>query len=616
MCRAAKLPAERTWKSQDGKFQVVAEMIGVDDDVVLLRRADGNTARVPLQRLSEEDRTFVATQAKAAPTAASDTKANSSGYQFVALANTEQDIDLEGQTPIHPRSSRAGTAGAADRRTGRFGSGYARRVDPRTADSRRERQVAHAADRDGHRPRRSTQGAGLERTEGRGGPGLEQGLSLQWRRVQWYPSIIQQVSPDSRGELVELLKRLGCASIRKTEPSGAKVSATYATDDLLLGADVIPQFLAVRLAHFDLQTRGESPESLGHLVRGYANLSLLTTHYWTATSQAFLARSLLYADRLMQVDTDKSRALLHRAYARAVTGQLAAALDDLQQSKAGTILPEWAELIEPYCCCQVEELFKLAEVNPRLRRMTEWLGFNVAVCSGDERLFDMTVRKMMTEKQFPLQAFPHLTGALALQRWAAEAGPDFFRQTLSLYLPLSMDLPPAILKDFDWEEQASIYQGAGEIVGRLRKTPEEGQPIEPSWCMLGSLLQDELFVLSLSEIDNAKNATRSDLSPLVQILLPGVADHPYAAYLESLGASRREEPEEYIRLLDKLKIIDPQPHMSRFVQEMQTVVTPRYGNLADYVKKHMSFEYTFSSMYLRWDTDSRTLKRSASLLLN
>ena len=115
-------------------------------------------------------------------------------------------------------------------------------------------------------------------------------------------------------------------------------------------------------------------------------------------------------------------------------------------------------------------------------------------------------------------------------------------------------------------------------------------------------------MLSLSEIYNAKNATKSDLSPLIQILLPGVADHPYAAYLESLGVSRREEPEEYIRVLDKLKIIDPQPHMSRFVQEMQTVVTPRHGNLADYVKKHMSFEYTFPSMYLRWNTDFRTLK--------
>ena len=572
---------------------------------------------MPLQRLSEEDRTFVATQAKAVPTAASDANANLSGYQFVALVNTEQDIDLEGQTPIHPRIPRELVRQAlliAARDGLGLGTRDASIREPLTvagSDKLLTLQIATAIGHDGALKVRVWKGPKVE-----GDPVWSKDYHFSGEGAQWYPSIIQQVSPDSRGELVELLKRLGCASIQRTGRSGAKVSATHATDDLLLGADVIPQFLAVRLAHFDLQTRGESPESLGHLVRGYANLSLLTTHYWTATSQAFLARSLLYADRLMQVDTDKSRALLHRAYARAVTGQLAAALDDLQQSQAGTMLPEWAELIEPYCRCQVEELFKLAEVNPRLDRMTEWLGFNVAVCSGDERLFDMTVRKMMTEKRVPLQAFPHLTGALALQRWAAEAGPDCFRQTLSLYLPMSTDLPPAIFKDFDWEEQESIYQGVGEIVDRLRRTPEVGQPIEPSWRMLGSLLQDELFVLSLSEIYNADNATNFDLSPLVQILLPGVADHPYAAYLESLGVSRREEPEEYIRVLDKLKIIDPQPHMSRFVQEMQTVITPRYGNLADYVKKHMSIEYTFPSMYLRLGYGFPDVARSASLLLN
>jgi hypothetical protein len=97
---------ERTWKTQDGKFQVVAELIGTEGDVVLLRRADGKTARVPLQRLSETDRTFVAAQAKSAPATASSANADSSGYQYIALSNIEQDFDLEGQSLIHPRVPR------------------------------------------------------------------------------------------------------------------------------------------------------------------------------------------------------------------------------------------------------------------------------------------------------------------------------------------------------------------------------------------------------------------------------------------------------------------------------------------------------------------------------
>jgi len=48
----------RTWTSADGKFKVAAELVGVQDDNVSLRKADGTEIVVPLAKLSEADRQF------------------------------------------------------------------------------------------------------------------------------------------------------------------------------------------------------------------------------------------------------------------------------------------------------------------------------------------------------------------------------------------------------------------------------------------------------------------------------------------------------------------------------------------------------------------------------
>src|SRR6187200_1881456 len=50
----------RTWTSADGKFQVEAEMLSVQEGKVSLRKADGTEVTVPLTKLGEADRRFIA----------------------------------------------------------------------------------------------------------------------------------------------------------------------------------------------------------------------------------------------------------------------------------------------------------------------------------------------------------------------------------------------------------------------------------------------------------------------------------------------------------------------------------------------------------------------------
>ena len=51
--------AERTWTDSTGAFDLVAELVVVEDDKALLRRQDGREVRVPLARLSAEDLRFL-----------------------------------------------------------------------------------------------------------------------------------------------------------------------------------------------------------------------------------------------------------------------------------------------------------------------------------------------------------------------------------------------------------------------------------------------------------------------------------------------------------------------------------------------------------------------------
>jgi hypothetical protein len=55
----AKEPAPRTWTSAGGKFTVEATLVDYSDDDVRLRKANGKTVTVPLEKISDEDVQFL-----------------------------------------------------------------------------------------------------------------------------------------------------------------------------------------------------------------------------------------------------------------------------------------------------------------------------------------------------------------------------------------------------------------------------------------------------------------------------------------------------------------------------------------------------------------------------
>jgi hypothetical protein len=66
---AAESSEMRTWSDSTGAFSIEAQLVGVKEGKVILKKANGKTVAIPLDRLSKEDRDFVASQSEEKETA-------------------------------------------------------------------------------------------------------------------------------------------------------------------------------------------------------------------------------------------------------------------------------------------------------------------------------------------------------------------------------------------------------------------------------------------------------------------------------------------------------------------------------------------------------------------
>jgi len=116
-----------------------------------------------------------------------------------------------------------------------------------------------------------------------------------------YRAVLTELEELSRGRFVDVIKRAGFAG----KPHACKGSADIpqAIDQFLRKMDFISQFSAVRELHELIRVDGESPERLGALVRGYANLGMLPEFHWHPATKALKARSPVYAQRLFSCGT-------------------------------------------------------------------------------------------------------------------------------------------------------------------------------------------------------------------------------------------------------------------------------------------------------------------------
>ena len=103
-----------------------------------------------------------------------------------------------------------------------------------------------------------------------------------------YTSLASKLAAASRTDLVDGLRKAGCTGQAvKDDPEGPLPESV---EPLLAEMDFVVQYAAVRSIHNAIAQNGESPARFGGLVRGYANLAMLTRHHWNSAHTVFAAR--------------------------------------------------------------------------------------------------------------------------------------------------------------------------------------------------------------------------------------------------------------------------------------------------------------------------------------
>jgi tetratricopeptide (TPR) repeat protein len=355
-------------------------------------------------------------------------------------------------------------------------------------------------------------------------------------------------------------------------------------EQLLAEMNFVSQYAAVRASHHAMAENGTSPAWLGVLVRGYANLALLTEHTWSSQQDAFAARSLLYAERMMQLDDDSELAQWHRAYARAIVGAHGSALDQLQslnknpsaenKSEPDGQPPAWTELIAPYVEFKPDALTEIADKHPELEETAALLRWHVYRSYMHGRWIHEKGLEAMEAcpEAYPIYSVLANWQALMVKRIGASAGISTFGDRLPARVAKLPNLPKAtraftadqsslLSRMLGTRQQAALSDRPVKIArSLLTATREEADPTECSWAILAGLIAEEQFVEAANLLNVSKAGVERSSEALVAQLTPLVEDHRYAPYVRSIAASP-SEAQRAAKILREMTVVDPRPTM-------------------------------------------------------
>lgn len=399
-----------------------------------------------------------------------------------------------------------------------------------------------------------------------------------------YGYLIPKLEEDSRGDFVEALRLTGLEGEKHKRK--APLPPSEDIEKALLTVDFVAQYGAVRSAHWAIAAHGETPEWLSVLVRGYANLAMLTQHQWNTSSEVFSARAWLYAQRMYTSKKQRDFAIWNRAYAWALGGALQHVEEDLErlarrrteQETSGAeqyVPPLWTKLVEPYALCDREAVRKVGDEHPELRAWATRLDFQHASAYRQSQwMFDAAaaVRLNCPTAYGVYSELAHHGQSLAATRTGARMAPIAFGISVPISLLALPDLPDQLRTALSVDNLASRFvdpnirdefSAAPTYVARyLRKRSAEKADCDPSWSTLAFLLEEEQFLQIANSLHVSLNATEHSLADRVDSVLPLVKEHRFAAYIDSYRYKWPHERIEMQKLLKNLVIEDPRMNMT------------------------------------------------------
>ncbi len=376
-------------------------------------------------------------------------------------------------------------------------------------------------------------------------------------------------------------------------------------EELLRETNFVSQFAAVRAAHRAIQGKELSAKRFGILVRGYAHLSALTTHLWSTHTEAFAARSLLYAERMRSIPEGELLADHHLAYGMGLIGMHSTALlllDKLGESieleseenpgekttmptakpiVGGT--PEWAQIVRPYCEFEHVKLREIAKNNSEFNELITFLLWEQHRAYQHGRwIYEKGLATMeVCPEAYSVYSVMANWSALGIKRIGARTGMQVFGSRLSTRVAQLDDLPSTIKqagvgggglwsKIFGGSTSEDAYSKAPMRISKalIKQATETPAELDLSWAILGSLIAEEQFVQVANMMRVAQDGVERSYAGLVRSVLPLVMGHRYENYIQTYTVQERGVKEKYWEILAGMKVVDPRGNMHRMFRRL------------------------------------------------
>lgn len=352
-----------------------------------------------------------------------------------------------------------------------------------------------------------------------------------------YQAYVNEAERLSRDWFAGVLRDAGFSG--QPNPLDSTAMPAAAVEKQLSELTFTSQFAAARQLHDAIRRHGESPALTGALIRAYANLGLLTEFDWHPAHKVFKARALLYAQRLCGHENNSPWALRHRAYAAALGGLHQWALQDLdaadkaQASADGAAdeAPAWLPLVQALCRYESDALdaARTDAQYAELARLLQYISYEESGSGQQAIECGLKVVKAMTECYRVHDGLCRF-GGVALGHSATVDGPATLSERLYPRLAGMTGLPDPVTRivarqpsaeeprDFGEElappaefrqrvKLMTALRDAGRIsLPALPKPAADDAPAqpaavgpeldvgEPSWAVLGQLIQEVSFV--------------------------------------------------------------------------------------------------------------------------
>ncbi len=322
----------------------------------------------------------------------------------------------------------------------------------------------------------------------------------------------------------------------------------------------VAQLLALRQIHEIARTQGGSPAILEALARGYANLGLMTQPLYSGMYKTYMARSLLYAERLAVRWPNSARVLQTRAYARAMAGLAAPALEDLaaaEKIEDPGAPPAWVPIIKALCRYDLAGMKKLAGNPGECQPLAQMLLIAIATDQFAQPFVTDAGTQCLAADPDNVWAMQQLcrTGQLG---FLAEMPPQIERSIrrdahahAALLPAKAQPLVQKLAGDSDDAALAACCKSLDELAATDRG--------EPSLGALASILRDEQFLaiqLHTKYLTVFFGAPPEDVAQYVHDAAPGWQDHPLAPMIRFLTARASGDSKAVRAALDALHPTD------------------------------------------------------------